>query len=250
MAMAVATSCSSTGTETTAGTPTSTAAVTTPDTGTAAPGTTEPPVTTTTPPSPEAVAANLTASDLGAGWADYPEGAPVFGEGDGEDVDCPNASGLLDDLPAGATADGAIIQYGDRLVFAQTGSYVFATAVDAQAFAAYVLSDEYIECRRAELEFGLPVTDPPLAITSTGTNTGDGTTPYVGSFFYETMQIVDGTPQPAGAVSGHSIYVVGSTVIDLFSQFGYSDGDPADLNESTNTMVTAGIDVVLGRVEG
>jgi len=212
--------------------------------GSAAPGTTAP--ATEPEPAPEIVAANVTAADLGAGWADYPEGAEVLGEE--ESGGCAEASGLLDDLPDEAFADGTIIQYGDRLVFAQTNARVFPSSADADAFAAHLLTEASIECRRDELERGLPEVEPPLAIASTGSATGDGTSPYVGSFSYETQQVVDGVAQPAGAASRHAIYVKGPVVIDLFTQIGYSEGDPADLGETTNTMIDEAMAAVLARV--
>jgi len=59
---------------------------------------------------------------------------------------------------------------------------------------------------------------------------------------------LDGAAQPAGAGGRHAIYVKGATVIDLFTQFGSSDGDPADLSDTSNAAIDAAMDQVLARV--
>jgi hypothetical protein len=243
-ALAVATACSSSGSGSGAAPP-GTAGTTAPTDRGSAPATAPP---GSSPAASVVAAANLTASDLGDGWAVYPEEAAVLGEE--QAGTCARAADVLADLADEETADGPLLQYGDRLVFAQSVAWELPDAASAEALAAHLLSDEHIECRRAELEAGLADVDPPLTVALTGSNQGDGSTAYVGSFFYETQQLVDGVAQPAGAASRHAVYVEGDTVIDLFTQVGVSADDPPDLADTTGAMIDAGMEQALARAAG
>ena len=132
------------------GTPTTTPAETT---------TTEATTTTTEVPEADAdtvalvEASQFTAEDLGEGWKRFADGEDDERDDDAEADECLDpADGELAALPDGARATGAIFEYGDEPIYVRSNVAVLPDEETAEDLIAFLATDEYQECLRADVE--------------------------------------------------------------------------------------------------
>jgi hypothetical protein len=199
---------------------------------------------TTAPNAPEAQAAILTAGDLGGTWADDEVQPRV----DTEELHrCWNQTGLLDGLADAQIAEGTTIVRGVDNVSARGRAWVFPTADRAQAFGAHLVSEAQVACQR-DLRAQVDPDGGLFRIVPAGTETGDGSTPFVGAYRFDFQVVKEGVATPTGSGSRNDVYVKGTTVIDLDTSVAPSPASSPDLGERARAEIDDAMDWVLARV--
>ena len=204
--------------------------------------TTSAPTSTTEPAGPSpvdsatqdlALAATLQTADFGEGWTEQTPANPDGTTGLTEPT-CEAQKKVQSMLGDGAGREGAISELGDGVAFVRSGTYVFPTEQDAEAWASMAQGDPFVACvlEQSQEAYGPDVT---MSIESREEPTGDGAG--ADAFFEAVGRDVDGA---VGVALAGMTYRNGRVVVQVSVESGpLADEDASTVSQGASAALAA-----------
>lgn len=198
-----------------------------------------------------AMAAAVTAVDLGPAWQEHtpadPDGVPAADE-------CTKRHGgeFLESLPPEATYFGPVSQRGGSTVFLTTVSRVFSDAEEARDYVAILVSPEFLACERDRLSLEEVEASGVEGVSYRGEIVplgGDGLEGLEAHVVFQYQATVDGSLQDANGMKAYYAVRQDRTVALLVLEAVYQPTDPPDVATLLGQELARGVEAAVGRMK-